>query len=140
MPCPLSQDASPRLRAPPIPNLLPNDPLSAPLGEVLALGDQTLVNGAGQQRDAVPADLMAEVLAGQAHGTRTGRTQDIHVQVLPLFCVGQRARSSHGVNASTPVLVATVGGVKCWSLWVGSAAACRVAALDCLRCCAPLIQ
>ena len=111
-----------------------------PLGQVLALRNQTLVNRAGQQGDAVLADLVAEVLAGDAHGTRTGRTQDIHIQVLPFLCVGQRTRSSHGAIVSTPALVATVGGVKCWSHWIGSAATCCVAALDCLCCCAPLIQ
>ena len=63
------QDASPRLRTPPLPNLPPRHPLSATLGQMLALGDQTLVDGAGQQGDAVPADLVAEVLAGDTHGT-----------------------------------------------------------------------
>ena len=90
-----------------------------PLGQVLALGNQTLMNGAGQQGDAVLADLVAEVLAGEAHGTRTGRTQDTHIPVLPLLGVGQRTRGGHGVIASMPVLVATVGGVKCWSRWIG---------------------
>ena len=55
------------------------NPLSATLGQMLALGDQTLVDGAGQQGDAVPADLVAEVLAGDADSTRAGRTQDIHI-------------------------------------------------------------
>jgi hypothetical protein len=63
------QDDSPRLRAPPLPNFPPSDPLSAALGQMLALGDQTLVDGAGQQGDAVPADLVSEVLAGDTHGT-----------------------------------------------------------------------
>ena len=62
--------ASPRIRTPPLSNLPPCHPLSAPLGQVLALGNQTLVNGTGQQGDAVPADLVAEVLAGDADGTR----------------------------------------------------------------------
>ena len=61
--------ASPRLRTPPLPNLLPCHPLSAPLGQMLTLRNQTLVNGAGQQGEAVPADLIAEVLAGDASGT-----------------------------------------------------------------------
>jgi hypothetical protein len=45
------------------------NPLSATLGQMLALGDQTLVDGAGQQGDAVPADLIAEVLASDADST-----------------------------------------------------------------------
>jgi hypothetical protein len=43
-------------------DLLPSNPLRAPLGQVLALRNQTLVNRTGQQGDAVPADLVAEVL------------------------------------------------------------------------------
>jgi len=66
-------------------HLPPSDPLSAPLGQVLALGNQTLMNRAGQHRDAVSADLVAEVLAGDADGTRAGRTQDIRIQVIPLL-------------------------------------------------------
>ena len=53
-------DPSPHLKAPPPLNLLPSDPLSAPLGQVLTLWNQTLVDRAGQQGEAVPADLVAE--------------------------------------------------------------------------------
>ena len=56
--------ALPTLRTPPTLDLLPSDPLRAPLGEVLPLRNQTLVNRTGQQGDAVPADLIAKVLAG----------------------------------------------------------------------------
>ena len=56
--------ALPTLRTPPNRHLLPCHPLRAPLGQVLALGNQTLMNRTGQQGDAVPADLIAEVLAG----------------------------------------------------------------------------
>jgi hypothetical protein len=52
------------LRAPPNRHLPPSDPPRAPLGQVLALRNQTLMNRTGQQGDAVPADLIAEVLAG----------------------------------------------------------------------------
>jgi len=41
---------------------------------LLALGNQTLMDWTGQHRDAVPAHLVAEVLAGDADGTRAGRT------------------------------------------------------------------
>jgi len=61
---------SPRLRTPPNRHLPPSNPLSAPLGQVLALGNQTLVDRTGQHRDAVPADLVAEVLAGDANVRR----------------------------------------------------------------------
>jgi hypothetical protein len=56
--------ALPTLRTPPNRHLLPSNPLRAPLGEVLPLGNQTLMNRTGEQGDAVPADLVAEVLAG----------------------------------------------------------------------------
>jgi len=46
--------ASPRLRTPPNRHLTPSDPLSAPLGQMLALGNQTLMDRTGQHRDAVP--------------------------------------------------------------------------------------
>jgi len=49
------------------------------------LGNQTLMNRVGQHRDAMHADLVAEVLAGDADGTRAGRTQDIHIQVVPIL-------------------------------------------------------
>ena len=54
---------------------------------MLALGNQTLVDRTGEHGDAVPTDLVAEVLAGDADGTRAGRTQDIHIQVVPLLRV-----------------------------------------------------
>ena len=60
---------------------------------MLAMGDQTLVDRAGQQGDAVPADLVAEVLASDTHGTRAGGAQNIHIQVFPLL-------SGHGVSSS----------------------------------------
>jgi hypothetical protein len=39
-------------------------PLSAPLGQVLALGDQTLMDRTGEHGDAMPADPVVVVLAG----------------------------------------------------------------------------
>jgi len=79
---------------------------------MLALGNETLMNPAGQQGDAVPADLVAEVLTGDAEGTGAGWLQDIQVQVIPLFCVGQGIGDGHSTTASTPVLFAVVRGVK----------------------------
>jgi hypothetical protein len=38
------------------------DPLTAPLGQVFALRDDSLMYWASQQADAVPADLIAKVL------------------------------------------------------------------------------
>jgi len=73
---------------------------------VLTLGNQTLVDRAGQQGDAVPADFIAEVLASDTHGTRMRRTQNIHIQVVPLLSRGRRRRGGHSNEARTPVLLA----------------------------------
>jgi hypothetical protein len=45
-------------------HLLPRDPLRTPLSQVLPLRNQTLMDGTGEQGDAVPPDLVAEVLTG----------------------------------------------------------------------------
>lgn len=82
--------------------------MTAPLGQVFALGDQTLMDRAGQHRDALVPDLVAEVLAGDAEGTRASRTQDIHIQVVPLLSRdtrGDRASSGHSRQTGTPVLL-----------------------------------
>ena len=103
---------SPRLWTPTNRHLPPSDPLSASLGQVLALWNQTLMNWTGQHRDAVPADLVAEVLAGDADRTRAGRTQDIRIQVVPLLRRERRASSGHHRQTSTCVLLAFSGRVK----------------------------
>ena len=59
------------------------------------------MDGAGEHRDAVPADLVAEVQTGDADGTRASRTQDIHIQVVPLL----RRGNAHRDETSAPVLV-----------------------------------
>ena len=41
-------------------------PAAAAVGEVLAMGDQALVQVAGEQRDAVGAGVVAEKMAGHA--------------------------------------------------------------------------
>ena len=56
--------ALPTLRTPPNRHLLPSNPLRAPLRQMLPLRNQTLMNRTGEQGDAVPADLVAEVLTG----------------------------------------------------------------------------
>ncbi len=54
------------IRSPPKRHLTPCHPARTPPSQVLALRDQTLMNRAGQQGDAVLADLIAEVLTGHA--------------------------------------------------------------------------
>ena len=67
------------------------------------------MNGTGQQGDAVPADLVAEVLTGDADRPRAGWFKDIPLKELP-FLSGDgrwhRAGSRHHWRADTPVLLA----------------------------------
>jgi len=109
-----SSEHSPQLRTPPLPNLPPCHPLSTPLAQMLTLGNQTLVNRASQHGDAVFAHLIAEVLAGNADGTRAGGAQNIQIQVVPLLSSrgGGGTGDGHTSKARTPVLVAFSAGVK----------------------------
>ena len=78
---------------------------------MLTLGDQTLMDRTGHHRDALVPDLVAEVLTGEANGTRAGWAQDIHIQVVPLLSGQRRASSGYHKQLSTPVPVAVA--------WVG---------------------
>ena len=100
------EHSSPHLRTPPHRHLPPSNPPSAPLGQVLPLRDQTLMDGAGQHRDAVLADLVAEVLAGDADGTRAGRAQNIRIQVVPLLSRGRVTGGGSDMMVRTPASVA----------------------------------
>jgi len=81
---------------------------------MLPLRNQTLVNRAGQQGDAVPADLIAEVQTGDADPSGTDRFQDIHAQVRPFLSGNRVSRASrrHRSQVSTSVLLATERVVK----------------------------
>jgi hypothetical protein len=61
---------STRFKTTRLPNHPPHRRLIAPLAQVLPLENQTLVNRAGQQGDAVPADIRAEALARHLNGFR----------------------------------------------------------------------
>jgi hypothetical protein len=52
-----------RFWTPPHGNLPPGNPPRTPPSQVLTLRDESLVNRAGEQGDAVPAHLIAKVLA-----------------------------------------------------------------------------
>jgi hypothetical protein len=47
--------------------LTPRNPLKTSSSQVLSLGNQTLMNWAGEQGDAVPTDLIPKVLASHAN-------------------------------------------------------------------------
>jgi len=62
----------------------------------------------GQHRDAVPADLVAEVLTGHADCAAGGWFQDTPLQVVPLLSRdkrGDRRNSGNPRQASTPLLL-----------------------------------
>ena len=69
------------------------------------------MNRAGEQGDAVPAHLIAKVLAGHADPGGAGGSQDIDIQVVPLLGV-HRVSSRHRSQAGTSVLLASVQEVK----------------------------
>ena len=58
--------ASRRFRTPPHSDLPPRHPSRTPPSQVLSLRDESLVDRAGEQSGAVPADLIEEVLASHA--------------------------------------------------------------------------
>ena len=66
------------------------------------------MNRAGQQGDAVPADLVAEVLTGDADRPRAGGFKNIPLKELPLLRGSSRWHrngSRHRREADTPVLL-----------------------------------
>jgi hypothetical protein len=101
--------ACPTLWTPPDRHLTPSDPLSAPLGQALALWNKSLMDRAGQHSASVPADLAAEVLAGDADSSRAGKAQDISIQMLTLLRRQHRASSGHHRQASTSLLLTEHG-------------------------------
>jgi len=55
------------------------------MGEVLAVGDQALVQVAGEQRDAVGAGVVPEEVAGHADLAAAAGTQDRLIEPRPLL-------------------------------------------------------
>lgn len=97
---------------------------------MFTLSYQTLANRKNQQGDALPADIIAEVLAGDADHSRTGRSQDIGFQVVPLLN-GFKKFSMDQRMESTPALVSyylevvtaqratnvSMQGIITWVIW-----------------------
>jgi len=70
------------------PALLPGHvigPTLAAAGEVLAVGNQALVQLAGEHRDAVDASVMPEPVAGHADLAPAGFHQGALIEIGPLF-------------------------------------------------------
>ena len=73
---------------------------------MLSLRNESLMDRTGKKSDAVPTDLVTEVLAGHADPGGVGGFQDIDIQVVPLLS-GNGINSGHRSQASTSVLLAT---------------------------------
>ena len=104
-----AQGASPTLRTPPNRHLPTSNPLRAPLGQVFPLRNQTLMNRTGEQGYAMPADLVAEVLTGDADRPSAEWFKDIPPKKLPLLRGSSRWHREgrgHRIEAGTSVLVA----------------------------------
>ena len=60
-------------------------PAAAAVGEVLAMGDQALVQVAGEQRDAVRAGVMPEEMAGHADLAAAAGAEHVLIEPGPLL-------------------------------------------------------
>ena len=75
-----------RVKPPQVPSpFKPPDPgaARATVGEVIAMADQTLMQLAGEQGDALHTSVVAEPIAGDAHLATTAGFQDLFVEVGP---------------------------------------------------------
>jgi hypothetical protein len=60
-------------------------PAAAAVGEVLAMGDQALMQMAGEQRDAVGAGVMPEEVAGHADLAASAGAEHLLIQPGPVL-------------------------------------------------------
>ena len=60
-------------------------PAAAAVGEVLAMGDQPLVQVAGEQRDAVGARVVAEKMAGHADLAAAAGAEHVLIEPGPVL-------------------------------------------------------
>jgi len=60
-------------------------PAAAAVGEVLAMGDQALVQVAGEQRDAVGAWVVAEEVAGHADLAAAAGAEHLLIEPGPIL-------------------------------------------------------
>jgi hypothetical protein len=60
-------------------------PAAAAVGEVLAMGDQALVQVAGEQRDAVRAPVVAEEVAGHADLADAAGAEHVLIEPGPIL-------------------------------------------------------
>ena len=103
-------------------------PAAAAVGEVLAMGDQPLVQLAGEQRDAVHSGVVAEEVAGEADLAAAAGAQQSLIEVRPLLdrrLLASRVCASAGmrwvpfIGQAWPLTSLTQGG------WNGFQYNCR---------------
>ena len=69
---------------------------------MLTLGNEKLMNGAGEQGDAELALLITKMLEGDANTGGTGRTRLIMIEVVQFLCSGVSHNSRTHTNAQAP--------------------------------------
>ena len=84
-------------------------PVATAPGELLTLANQGLVNRAGEQGDARPGNLVAEMPAGDAHLAGAGRPQHGVIEIGPLL---RLENGDHRFTASIYVLPDQGAAVK----------------------------
>ena len=92
-------------------------PAAAAVGEVLAVGNQALVQVAGEQRDAVRAGVVSEEMAGHADLAAAAFSEHVLIQPGPIFDLlvagglqtGEGDRHHGDSCGRTPVLAADAG-------------------------------
>ena len=98
-------------------------PALAAAGQVLAMGDQTLLQLAGEHRDAVHPGMVPKPMAGHADLAAAGLAQHRLIEVMPLLdrglepgiqCCGSGERGTHESRpVRTHVLARLAGFAAC---------------------------
>jgi hypothetical protein len=102
-------------------------PAAAAVAEVLAVGNQALMQVAGEQRDAVGAGVVAEEMAGHADLAAAGGAQHVLIKPGPIFDLlvagglqtGEGDRHQDDSCGCTPVLAGGIGLLGAKQLHLG---------------------
>jgi hypothetical protein len=119
---------SPRLWTPPNRHLPPSNPLTAPIGQMLALGNESLMNGAGQHRDAVPAHLVAKVLIRRhdRQGVNRMVRSDDSCSVLELLSAVAIGQEFSTTPQPPPTVVVILAGSRIRPVTNGILVSCEI--------------
>jgi len=75
-------------------------PAAAAVGEVLAMGDQALLQLAGKQRDAVRPRVMPEEVAGHADLAAPAGGEHLLIEPGPVSVIPAAGAATHAAGAS----------------------------------------